>query len=68
MTTGMVEALENSDFVIVTVRIGGLRATKAQIEIPFRYGAVSMVGDSTGPSGILKAITEIPAISGLAWI
>ena len=67
MTTSKVEALENSDFVIVAVRVGGLRATRAQIEIPFRYGAESIVGDSTGPSGILKAITEIPAILDLAW-
>ncbi|HDM88926.1 MAG TPA: hypothetical protein ENG65_02940 [Candidatus Bathyarchaeota archaeon] len=67
MNTGKVEALENSDFVIVAVRVGGLRATKAQIEIPFRYGAVSIVGDSTGPSGKLKAITEITAILDLAW-
>jgi len=65
MNTGKVEALENSDFVIVAVRVGGLRAAKAQIEIPFRYGAVSIAGDSTGPSGILKAITEIPAILDL---
>lgn len=67
MTTNKTEALENADFVIVAIRAGGLKATKASIEISFKYGAIPITGDTTGPSGILKAITEIPAILDIAW-
>ncbi len=66
MATSKVEALENSDFVVVAIRAGGLRATRAYIEIPFKYGAIPIVGDTTGPSGILKALVEIPAILDIA--
>ena len=67
MTTNKVEALENANFVIIAIRAGGLKATKLQIEIPFKYGAIPITGDTTGPSGLLKAITEIPAIMDIIW-
>lgn len=62
MTTNKKEALENANSVIIAIRAGGLRATRLTIEIPFKYGAIPITGDTTGPSGLLKAITEIPAI------
>jgi len=50
-TSNLEEALENADFVIITIRSGGLEALKAIIEIPLRLGATGVVGDTVGPSG-----------------
>lgn len=65
-TTNIEEALENSDFVITTIRVGGISAMKNIIEIPMKYGVQQVVGDTTGPSGILKGLLEIPAILNIA--
>jgi len=65
-TTNLDEALENADFVILTIRSGGLEALKEIIEIPLRLGSVEVVGDTVGPSGILKGVLEIPVIVDIA--
>ena len=65
-TTSLKEALENADFVIITIRSGGLEILKDIIEIPLRLGTVEVVGDTVGPSGILKAMIEIPAVVEIA--
>ena len=65
-TTNIKEALENSDFVIITIRVGGSIATENIIKIPMKYGVRQVVGDTTGPSGILKGLLEIPVILDIA--
>ncbi|RLI35477.1 hypothetical protein DRO55_05165 [Candidatus Bathyarchaeota archaeon] len=65
-TTNLDEALENADFVITSIRYGGLEALKAFINIPLKLGAVEVVGDTVGPSGVLKGVLEIPAILNIA--
>ena len=66
VTSNLDEALENADFVILTIRSGGLEALKEIIEIPLRLGTVEVVGDTVGPSGILKGLVEIPAVIEIA--
>ena len=65
-TTDLEESLEGSDFVICTIRVGGIRAQVLQLEIPMKYGIVHTVGDTTGPGGVLKALLEVPAIMRVA--
>jgi len=65
-TTNIKDALENSDFVIITIRVGGSIATENIIKIPMKYGVQQVVGDTTGPSGILKGLLEIPVILDIA--
>jgi alpha-galactosidase len=65
-TRNLEEAIENTDFVIITIRSGGLETLKKIIEIPLRHGTVEVVGDTVGPSGILKGLVEIPAIVDIA--
>ncbi|HIE18670.1 TPA: alpha-glucosidase/alpha-galactosidase, partial [Candidatus Bathyarchaeota archaeon] len=65
-TTNLDEALENADFIILTIRSGGLEALKEIIEIPLQLGVVEVVGDTVGPSGILKGLLEIPVIAEIA--
>jgi alpha-galactosidase len=65
-TTNLREALEGADFVIVTIRVGGLDALRDLIEIPLRFGTMEVVGDTVGPSGVLKGMLEIPAVVDIA--
>jgi len=65
-TTNKAEALENSDFVILTIRTGGTEALRKFLEIPLRHGMIAVVGDTVGPSGILKGIFEIPSVLDIA--
>jgi len=65
-TTNLCEALEGADFVIVTIRVGGLDVLRKLIEIPLRFGTMEVVGDTVGPSGLLKGMVEIPAVVNIA--
>ena len=65
-TTHLEEAVEDVDFAIITIRVGGIGALRAVIEIPLREGVLQTVGDTVGPSGILKGLLEIPAILSIA--
>ncbi|KYH41679.1 MAG: glycoside hydrolase family protein [Candidatus Bathyarchaeota archaeon B26-2] len=66
-TTSLEEALETADFVILTIRVGGLEAFKEILEVPLKLGVVEVVGDTVGPSGLLKGLLEIPAIFDVAY-
>lgn len=55
------EALEGADFVISTIRVGGLKAHSLDIAIPLRHGVYQSVGDTVGPGGIFAGLRHIPA-------
>ncbi|MEM3569165.1 MAG: hypothetical protein QXU11_01280 [Thermoproteota archaeon] len=59
-------ALENADFVIVTVGVGSVRATQIDIEIPMNKGILQAIGDTVGPGGIMRAFRHIPLLLDLA--
>jgi alpha-galactosidase len=54
------EALEDADFVILCVAIGGLPAMRNDLEIPEKYGICQPVGDTVGPGGIARALRHVP--------
>ena len=54
-------ALENADFVISTIRVGGYEANYQDLAIPKRHGVVQTVGDTTGPGGLFYGFRNIPA-------
>jgi alpha-galactosidase len=60
------EAITNADYVISTVRVGGLEAFAHDIEIPLKYGVDQCVGDTLGPGGIFYALRTIPVLLGIA--
>ncbi|MGM7774569.1 alpha-glucosidase/alpha-galactosidase [Arthrobacter sp. KNU-44] len=59
------EALEGADFVINMVQIGGIEATKKDLEIPPRYGLKQTIGDTTGAGGVFRALRTFPFLTGL---
>lgn len=52
-TTDRRKALEDADYVINTVRIGGLEAFRTDVEIPMKYGVNQCVGDTLCAGGIM---------------
>jgi alpha-galactosidase len=59
-TLDRAEALQDADFVILCVAIGGLPAMRNDLEIPERYGVYQSVGDTVGPGGLARGLRHIP--------
>ncbi len=59
-TTDRQEAIEGSDFVVFTIRVGGMEARVRDEKIPLKYG---IAGDeTTGPGGFSNALRTIPVM------
>ena len=52
-TTDRRQALEDADYVVVTISTGGFNSMRHDLEIPERHGIKQSVGDSVGPGGII---------------
>ena len=61
ITTDRKAALQNADYVINTMKIGG-GIEKLDKEIPLRYGVNQAIGDSLGPGGVFRAARTVPVI------
>ena len=61
-TTERREAIADADYVICTIRQGGLEAFAQDIEIPLRYGIDQCVGDTLCAGGIMYGQRSIPAL------
>lgn len=59
-------ALENSDFVIITIGVGGVKATHMDVELSRKYGVEIAIGDTVGPSGVMRALRHVPALLEIA--
>ena len=59
-------ALRDADYVISTVRVGGLEAFAHDIEIPLKYGVDQCVGDTLGPGGVFYGLRTIPVLLDIA--
>lgn len=51
-TTDRREALRNADYVIVSIRVGGMEAVLRDFEITSKYGVDHSVADTMGPGGV----------------
>ncbi|HUJ05222.1 MAG TPA: alpha-galactosidase [Streptosporangiaceae bacterium] len=65
-TTDRREALAGSGYVINEVQVGGYRATRADFDIPARYGVRQTIGDTIGIGGIFRGLRTIPVAVALA--
>src|SRR5437588_11587578 len=59
------KALEDADFVINMVQIGGFDSTLVDFEIPRKYGLNFTIADTTGPGGMFRALRTFPMLRGL---
>jgi alpha-galactosidase len=61
-TTDRRAAIADADYVISTIRQGGLDAFQTDIDIPLRYGVDQCVGDTLCAGGIMYGQRTIPAL------
>src|SRR5205807_6335086 len=60
------EALAGARYVINEVQVGGYAATRADFDIPARYGVRQTIGDTLGIGGIFRGLRTIPVVLALA--
>ncbi len=60
------EILAGADYVINEVQVGGYGATRADFDIPARYGVRQTIGDTLGIGGIFRGLRTIPVVTGIA--
>jgi len=59
-------ALAGARYVINEVQVGGYDATRADFDIPARYGVRQTIGDTLGIGGIFRGMRTIPVTVALA--
>ena len=59
-------ALAGARYVINEVQVGGYAATRADFDIPARYGVRQTIGDTLGIGGIFRGLRTIPVTMALA--
>jgi len=59
-------ALAGARYVINEVQVGGYDATRADFDIPARYGVRQTIGDTLGIGGIFRGLRTIPVVLALA--
>ena len=59
-------AIDGADYVICTIRHGGLEAFQSDIDIPLKYGVDQCVGDTLCIGGIMYGQRNIAAILAAA--
>jgi alpha-galactosidase len=60
------EALDGADFVVNMVQVGGIAATRVDLELPASFDLRQTIGDTTGIGGIFRALRTFPVLSELA--
>ncbi len=60
------DALEDADFVINTIQVGGARATQVDFDVPGRYGLRYTINDTINAGGVLRGLRSIPVTLGIA--
>lgn len=63
---GLEDALDNVDFVFISILPGTFDEMESDVHLPEKYGIYQPVGDSTGPGGIIRALRTIPIYEGFA--
>lgn len=52
--------LSGADAVTTSMGVGGIPAWQVDLDIPFKYGVIQPVGDTSGPGGLARALRHIP--------
>jgi alpha-galactosidase len=60
------EAVRGSDYVVISVMVGGFKHYKSDATIPMKYGVLPTVGDTIGPGGVFRLVRSAPVLFELA--
>jgi alpha-galactosidase len=58
-------AVDGADYVINSIAVGGMAATRRDFDIPARYGVRQTIADTLGIGGVFRALRTIPVMVGL---
>jgi alpha-galactosidase len=58
-------AVEGADYVVNEIQVGGYAATRADFDIPARYGLRQTIGDTIGIGGIFRGLRTIPVLRSI---
>ncbi|NMO54553.1 alpha-glucosidase/alpha-galactosidase [Actinoplanes sp. TBRC 11911] len=58
-------AIEGCDYVVNEIQVGGYRATRADFDIPARYGLRQTIADTIGIGGVFRGLRTIPVLIGI---
>jgi len=59
-------ALDQVDYCINEIQVGGFAATQVDFDVPLRYGIRQTIADTRGIGGIARALRTIPAVVQIA--
>jgi len=59
-------ALDGADFAINMIQVGGIAATRADFEVPARFGLRQTIADTLGVGGVFRALRTFPVLRGIA--
>jgi alpha-galactosidase len=65
-STNRRDVLGNADVVTASIGVGGLAAWELDVDVPYRYGILQPVGDTSGPGGLGRALRHVPVLVGIA--
>jgi alpha-galactosidase len=60
-STDRLEVLRETDYVVNSIEVAGLKHVRHDYDIPLTYGIDQCIGDTIGPGGIFKALRTGPA-------
>jgi alpha-galactosidase len=58
-------AIDGADYVLNEIQVGGYAATRADFDIPTRYGVRQTIADTLGIGGIFRGLRTIPVLIGI---
>ncbi|MFD2416223.1 alpha-glucosidase/alpha-galactosidase [Amycolatopsis pigmentata] len=58
-------AVEGADYVINEIQVGGYAATRADFDIPARYGVRQTISDTIGVGGVFRGLRTIPVLMAI---
>ncbi len=56
------DALQDADYVIISILVGGYEPIKLEIDIPMQYGINQCIGDTLTPGGIMRCLRTLPEL------
>lgn len=60
------EALQDADYVITMLQIGGVDAFRSDYQIPMNHGVDQCIGDTLGPGGVFRTLRTVPVMMDIA--
>jgi alpha-galactosidase len=59
-------ALDGADFVVNMIQVGGIDATRVDLELPAAAGLLQTIGDTTGVGGVFRGLRTFPVLTEIA--